>query len=125
MANFGATFGVLLLGRINVPSPGTPAPLSQNTPLPEGPSAVRFNEMTFKAPGGTSGSGQNIANTGNIYICYKGGNKNTQNSIITDLAPGQGYVLSSAAYNSPLDPNMFVIDADDAGDGCRVSGITS
>ncbi len=132
MAIFGSVTGFLYcLGRINVVTPGTPVGLNQNVSnttafgTAANPPSMRFNELTFKAPGGTGGSGGNQANTGNIYICYKGGNRTIQNSIICDLQPGQGYVLSSAAFNSPLDPTMFVVDADTGGDGCRVSGLVA
>lgn len=131
MTQFGSPTGVMYcLGRINVAAPGTPAALNQNVPFltPMGGSSptMRANEITFKAPGGsaaTGATGQNVGNVGNIYICYKGGNRSIQNSIICDLAPGQGYVMSSSAGHSPYDPSQFVVDADNSNDGCRVSCI--
>lgn len=132
MAVFGNPTGpTYCFGRINVAVPGTPAPLNQNVSnntafgTAANPVTMRCNEITFKAPGGTTGAGGNVANTGNIYVCFKGGNKTIGNSIICDLAPGQGYVMSSSAANSPFDPTLFVIDADNANDGCRVSAIIS
>src|SRR5512142_94898 len=128
MATFGNVTGpTYCFGRINVAVPGTPAALNQNVSTNSAagtaanPATMRCNEITFKAPGGTGGIGGNAANAGNVYICYKGGNRTIQNSILVDLAPGQGFVLSNAGLNSPFDPSMFVVDADNANDGVRVS----
>jgi hypothetical protein len=116
-------------GRINVAVPGTPAPLNQNVSnntafgTAANPATMRCNEITFKAPGGTGGAGGNAANVGNVYVCFKGGNRTIQNSVIVDLQPGQGFVLSNAGLTSPFDPTQFVIDSDSPNDGCRVSAI--
>jgi len=130
VAVFGNSTGpVYCFGRINIVTPGTPVALNQNVSTntafgtSANPVTMRCNEITFKAPGGTGGSGGNVANVGNVYVCYKGGNRTIQNSVICDLQPGQGYVLSSAGLNSPFDPSNFVVDADNGGDGCRVSAI--
>lgn len=133
VAPYGSVTGpTYCFGRINVAVPGTPAPLNQNVSTntsfgtAANPATMRCNEITFKAPGGsaaTGATGTNVGNVGNVYICFRGGNRTIANSILVDLAPGQGYVLSSAAANSPYDPSNYVVDADNAGDGVRVSGI--
>ena len=126
MAVFGSVTGrTYPLGRINIHVPGTPALLSQNVPLTQGfgvagslSPTVRCSQIVFKSPGpGTVG---NITNTGQIYVCYKGGNRTIQNSILYDLDPGAVFVMGSGAENSNYDPTAYVLDADNVDDGCRV-----
>jgi hypothetical protein len=128
MTVFGSPTGVLYpLGLIVVATPGTPVGLGQNVPITTAfgtaanPVPMVANEISFKARGGTSGTGSNVANTGNIYIILgKNGNKSIQNSILLDIAPGNGFVLSSAAFNSPLTLSSIFIDADTGNDAVRV-----
>lgn len=128
MTVFGSPTGIIYpLGLIVVSTPGTPVALSQNVPITTGfgtaanPAPMRANEIVFKARGGTSGTGSNVANTGNIYIIWgKNGSRTVQNSILMDLAPGNGFVLSSAAFNNPLSLDQVFIDADTGNDAVRV-----
>jgi hypothetical protein len=129
MAIFGNQQGpTYCLGRINVAVPGTPAPLNQNVTTNTAfatvanPVALRCSEITFKAPGGGTGAaGTNVANTGAVYVCFKGGNRTIANSIIVDLQPGQGFVMSNGTSSNTYDASSYVIDSDNANDGCRVT----
>lgn len=106
------------LGRINVAVPGTPAPLNQNftTNDPFASSAVpaSANTLIFSAP---------ATNTGTVFVVFKGGTKTNLNSIVLSIAPGQTVELSIAAPANIFSLAEYLIDANNAGDGCYVSAV--
>lgn len=107
------------LGRINVAVPGTSVPLSQNFSINEpfalSPVPLAFNTLIFKAP---------ITNVGTVFVCFRGGNKALLNTVVGDIAPGASFVLSIAFPQNIFSLGEYVVDANSAGDGVFVSGVS-
>lgn len=133
---------IWVLGNITNVSPGTPVGImslvdSASTNDPNNPTSptsdeytVRAYEIIFQACK-VSGSGLGV-NTGNIYILKRGASGGTANRsdpgvIVAVIPPGTSGVLSpafrltaSALNRNVFNPYDFLIDADNAGDGCQV-----
>lgn len=129
------------LGFIAVATPGTPvsimsivdaansdAPATPTPPVPN--SATRpSNEYTATCQqivfqGYKAGAGPPAAamNSGLAYIVRKGGSNTDTGTIVKILAPGETFILASAALNlNVLSPYRYQIDADNAGDGALVT----
>jgi hypothetical protein len=132
------------LGLIAVATPGTPVgimslvdPNSYNAPetatATEPAGAAQQDEYTsvfqqivfqaFKA-----GASHGLTNnTGNVYIMRKGvqgaGNRDDYGAMVTVIAPGNTWVLSSSARNrNEFSGYRYYIDADNASDACLVTG---
>ena len=107
------------LGLITVASAGTPVALSVNigqyyTATGKSEYAACFSQIWVFASSG---------NTGNIYLVSPGGSKNNSGSIIWPLAPGQYiYVGGDFLARNTFDLNSFMIDADNGGATCQVTG---
>jgi hypothetical protein len=111
-------------GLITVAAPGTPVALSVNftaqqlTYLSTGTSeyALRFNQFYIQTP----------ANTGNIYLCAPGGNKNITNSICFVIPPSQNLIIKTSATNrNAFGVNDLVVDSDTAANTCYVTAIVA
>lgn len=126
------------LGLIVVASAGTPVSIMSlvdatnvNDPSTATPGTSGANEYTERAQQiifqGFKASGSGLGNnTGNIYICRKGaqgaGNRNDYGSIVACIAPGQTFVLASAALDrNVFNPYRYFVDADTANDSCLVT----
>jgi hypothetical protein len=126
------------LGNIAVPTPGTPVRItnlvdSGNVNAPESTTSstsdeytVRAQQIIFQAYKAGAAPPRSGANTGNIYIVKKplagAGGVGDIGTVIATLAPGQTFILGSAALNRNVySPYEFYIDADTALDGCQVT----
>lgn len=123
------------LGLITVAAPSTPVDVmslvdpnvtetESGTLNPEFTSA-RFQQIIFQA---VKSVAPVVANAGAIYIVRKGaaggsGNRTDIGAIVAILQPGQTFILGAPALsNNVLSPYRYFIDADNAGDGCLVTG---
>lgn len=123
---------IYCFGKIVVAAAGTPAPLNQNVSentsfgTPSGgisglttagvPAIIVFNQLIINAP---------KTNTGSIYVCYKGSNKNSANGIgiIFQIQPGGFFNLASPQLSNPFQADQIVIDADVNGEGAWVNAV--
>jgi hypothetical protein len=128
------------LGSIAVAVPGTPVVITSlidpsdvnepDTPTPgtsgAGEYTIRAQQILFQGVKSNAGSGT-VNNTGNIYIVREGagggsGNRTDFGSIVAVIAPGQTFILGSAALNRNVyNPYRYFIDADNANDACQVT----
>jgi hypothetical protein len=127
------------LGNIVVAVAGTPVNImslvdSTSVNAPENASSsqtaeytVRAQQIIFQALKAGAGPPALTNNTGLLYIIRKGagvgtGNKTDLGTIIKVLAPGETWVLGSAALNRNVyDPYRYYVDADTAGDAALVT----
>lgn len=111
---------------------GTPAPLNQRvsfntsigTPaagipgltVAGNPAIIVFNQLIISA---------SKANTGSVYVCYKGTNKNSANGvgIIMQLQAGGFFNLASPQLSNPFQADQIVIDADVNGEGAWCTAV--
>lgn len=131
MAVFGNPTGpIYCLGLVAPTVPGTAVPLNQNVSEFTGfgtpatgvkpyttagnPAIVVANQIIFMAP---------KANTGQVYICYKGGNKGVANSIIAEVSGNGYFILAAPQSSNPFQLDQIVIDADNASQGVHVTAI--
>lgn len=129
MAIFGKITGpIYCLGLVAPTIPGTPVPLSQNVTLNSsfGTPVTGIPPYTTTGVLSTAKCSKIIlwipkANTGLVYFCFKGGNKSTPNSIMFDFPGGAGIGFIIEEQTSVFNPSDFVIDADVANEGMRVT----
>jgi hypothetical protein len=123
-------------GNVNDPATGTPTiggqipspPIAPKTGDTSNEYTVRFQQIIFQGlKAGASHGLQN--NSGFIYIVRKAqgsgsGNRDDYGDIVAAIAPGQSFVLGSAALNRNVyNPYRYSVDADNNGDSCLVTGI--
>lgn len=99
------------VGLITVATPGTAVAISASS---KSCSKINFQPMKSLAPA--------VQNTGAIYICVKGGSRATASSIRYILASGQ-VAVTMQQVSASEDLSNYVVDADNAGDGCFVTYI--
>lgn len=98
------------LGKVAVPTPGTPVAVSTN-------SALQATKMLFQAVPG---------NTGKTYIGISGMVKSTLAGCVRVMAlnssgPSETFMLEAQEAENSIRPNAWYIDADVAGEGVLVS----
>lgn len=110
------------LGKLTVPSPGTPV----NVPAPILPGAGPT------IPGLTTVHAAIVealeTNTGKVYVCLQGANKTSRAGVLLtlpiptpNLIPAFSVSITAAANAVPL--TDLYIDADVAGEGVTISGL--
>jgi hypothetical protein len=126
------------LGNIPVPTPGTYVNIMNNVDptlvdSPESPTSatsdeytVRCQQIIFEAGKAGAAPPKIAANTGNVYIVRKpiagAGGVSDTGTVVKTIAPGQTFILGSAALNrNVFSPYEFFVDADTAGDGVTVT----
>lgn len=120
--------GIWPLGFVTVTTSGTPVQASVNVgPQTEGKQYSRqisqkIRQMIFTTPGANA---LPQANTGNIYICFKGFTRSDPNGVMLVIPPGE---TQSLPNNCLFDmakptPDFFWIDADVSGDGCYIAAV--
>lgn len=119
-----------LFGKIAPAAGGTPVALNQNvvyttslgtpsTGVPGlttagNPAIIQAQQFIFMAP---------VANTGKVYVCYKGGSRALPNSIIAEVSPGGYFILAAPQNNNPFQADQFLIDAAVNGEGVYVTAV--
>jgi hypothetical protein len=133
------------LGFVNVPTIGTPVPLSTNidsnnsnspgnvsAPPPQFPGTQTESSPSFRAfhiQGFKPGANNNgmVVNSGNVYLLMAAaggaGNRSDSGSIIAVIAPGADYFFPpDGSGNTRFSPYYLYLDADSNNDGGLVAG---
>lgn len=129
----GTTFtnpvgGFWPLGFIQAVTPGTPVLLTFNvgSQAQSGMQmAKRIRGFVISTPGNGKGGINTTGNTKNVYVVFKGNNKDNYAAVIACIGPGQvvslpgGGLLEGACPT----PDQFALDADISGEGAYITAI--